>query len=223
MEQHPSFDIDQADAAVAARLHRLRSRPVDLTCLRSAIETEIPRVQRRETRFLFRMGGLRGAAAVFLLLSFVLVLVLGSLSGPAYASSERLLRLHQEVSSMTHPVHEVNSWEAAETVVEQQWPTCPDLPTMPGEAIRCCCVQRMGMKKVACVSMIVDGKPVTMAVANAGDVKSPASNSRNGDYNVQSRNGVNMVMTISNSRWVCFMGEHSADRLLELARTLKTQ
>ena len=68
------------------------------------------------------------------------------------------------------------------------------------------------------------GAPVTMAIANAADVRVPESEMLTVGgvtYHVQSHQGVNMVMAQRNGRWVCLMGRLPTRRLAELANSLR--
>ena len=86
-----------------------------------------------------------------------------------------------------------------------------------------CCLKNVKDKKVACVLLRSEGVPVTMVVANAGDMRSPKSSTvqRGGvTYHVQSSGVLNMVMTERHGRWVCMIGQVPADRLMDLASQL---
>ena len=81
-----------------------------------------------------------------------------------------------------------------------------------------------GTKKVACVLLNDGGTPVTMAVADAGQVKSPKSSTmeRNGiTYHVETVGELQMVMTERQSRWICFIGAVYIEKLNELAEAIK--
>jgi len=79
-------------------------------------------------------------------------------------------------------------------------------------------------KRVACVLLEGEGKPITMTVANARDVKLPASPPpmmRNGvAYHVQSSASLNMVSTERGGRFVCLIAEMPVERLMDLAGQL---
>jgi hypothetical protein len=87
-----------------------------------------------------------------------------------------------------------------------------------------CCVHRVGRAKMSCVSLMADGVPVSLAVADAADVRVPDSQTVTVDgvtYHVQSAQGVNMAMTERNGRWVCLMGKLPTQRLIDVAKGLK--
>ena len=79
-------------------------------------------------------------------------------------------------------------------------------------------------KKMACVLLQSGGTPITMTVARSQDVETPSCEAvnRNGTmYHVQAKDGVNMVMTERDGRWVCLMSELSQDQLIDLAARLR--
>ena len=66
--------------------------------------------------------------------------------------------------------------------------------------------------------------PITMTVARSQDVETPSCEAvnRNGTmYHVQAKDGVNMVMTERDGRWVCLMSELPQDQLIDLAARLR--
>ena len=86
-----------------------------------------------------------------------------------------------------------------------------------------CCMKSVKNKKVACVLLKNGGIPVTLTVANAADMRLPTSPTiqRGGiTYHVQTEGALKMVMTERNDRWICLIGELSADKLIELATKL---
>jgi hypothetical protein len=87
-----------------------------------------------------------------------------------------------------------------------------------------CCIHMMGRKKIACAAFQTDGLTVTMAVAEAADVKLPACQTLaigGVIYHIQSHGGINMVMTEGDGRWVCLMGKLPVARLAERASSLR--
>ena len=87
-----------------------------------------------------------------------------------------------------------------------------------------CCMKSVQNKKVACVLMKSEGVPVTMAVADAKDVRSPESKVVHRDgtaYHVEGIGSLNMVMTERDGRWVCMMGELPEARLITLSSKLQ--
>jgi hypothetical protein len=82
------------------------------------------------------------------------------------------------------------------------------------------CMKSVQNKKVACVLLKSEDVPVTLTVANAGDIRLPRSPTvtRAGvTYHIQSLGKLNMVMTKHRERWVCLIGEAPAERLMNMA------
>lgn len=210
------------DRAVSNRLAKLRNVPVDLTALRRAVEARLPK--RREGWKLRWLSPMRAAAASLLIVGTVVALVIASSSGPALASAERLGRIHEEVVSGVGHRTQVNSIEAANAALSAQHPGAPRIPDVPDDHVMSCCVHTIGRKKMSCVSVMADGVPLTLAVADAADIKLPECETQTVDgivYHVQSSQGVNMAMSQRNGRWSCLMGKLPASRLIKIAKTLQ--
>lgn len=215
-----NFD-DRLDRATAARLAKLRTIPVDTSRLDARLCKVLPPPPSTAPyirgRLLF-LQPLRAAAAGLLIVGLILAAIISSSGGPVMASVGDLARVHQEmVSGQSHAV-QVSSIEAAAAVLSDQWPQTPRLPDIPDDHVMACCVHEVGRKKMACVALDIDGAHVTMAVADRAEVKSPEGTTVLHDgvrYQVQSVDGVNMVMTECGGRWVCLMGRLPVDRLIE--------
>lgn len=210
------------DRATAHRLAKLRAMPVDTTELDRRLRMEIPAPEKRRPMIWFQP--LRIAAA--------LVLAVGVIAGslvlfhdtPAVASTAELVRLHEEVIAGHGHVTQVQSIDEASRVLTEQWSSKPDLPEMPGAEVMACCLHEMGKKRMAAVTMSVDGTPITMAVADAGDMRSPNSPTidRNGvTWHIQSADDINMVSARLSGRWICLMGRLPTERLMTLAQSLR--
>jgi hypothetical protein len=80
----------------------------------------------------------------------------------------------------------------------------PTGATQPQAHVMACCIKSVQNKRVACVLLKSEGVPVTMAVADAKDVRSPKSPvvvHSGTRYHVQSSGSLNMVMTEREGRW----------------------
>lgn len=215
---------DRLDVAVARRLAALRAMPVDVSRLSRAVEAQIPRPARHVENVPWHarlgwMRPLRAVAASVLLLGLVGALIVASSSGPVLASTDRLLQVHQAVLSGHGHTVPVPSIEAANGELARQWPQAPRLPTMEHDQVMSCCVHRVGRQRVACAAMKIDGVAVSMAVADAADIKMPEGQKVRRDgvtYHVQSAGAVNMAMTERHGRWACLMGDLPVDRLIDM-------
>jgi hypothetical protein len=227
----PNSDRDEVlDRATADRLGRLRTMPADVTALRKAVDARIggaaPRGAVAGPPLRLRIPGqLRAAAASLLVAALVIVAVLVFTSGPVVASPDRLADIHNDlVAGGGHGRQAVDSIEAANARLASQNPGVPMVPGISDDHVMACCIHTVGRKRMSCVSLLTDGVPVSLAVADAADVKLPPAQTVLADgvtYHVQSAQGVNMVMTRRNDRWVCLMSKLPTDRLIEIARSLR--
>jgi hypothetical protein len=191
-------DHDEQDLAVARRLRRLSTMPVDLSGLEAIIGRDIPRPVSVTRRRLTLRPVLAMAASLVVLVSLAGAVLL-SMPRPVVASTEMLSDLYAHNRT---------------AMVDPQ----PEMTPMP------CCVRQVEGRNVTCVAVMVGGKRVMMAVGDGKHFSVPDSAGRksvNGvEYRYQSAGGVNMVMAVKDGAWVCLMGEASIDELVEqLART----
>jgi hypothetical protein len=214
------------DEATSRRLAKLRTAPVDTSQLLKAVEAEIPHRQARSRSLkLTRLKPMRAVAASLLVFGLIVALIIHSSGGPVLASADTLARIHGEVlhRAGSHATS-IDSISAANAVLAGKCPGLPAVPELPKYHVMSCCVHEMGRKKVACVAIQVDAVTVSMAVAEAADVKLPpyeVATIGGVAYQVQSHDGINMVMTERDGRWVCLMGKLPVNRLTELASSLR--
>lgn len=224
---HPDPRQTRIEEATSRRLARLRTAPVDISRLESAVRAETSRPTRLPTRRWAAWRGMpsRAAAASLLILALVGALVLHSSSGPALASAEQLLHIHDDVlHDSGDAVTRVDSAAAVNATLAREAPGVPPVPDLPPDHVRSCCAHMLCGKRLACVKLQLDGVPVTMAVAAASDIRAPAGRSVSVEgtaYDIQSMNGVTMVMHQRGNRWVCLMSSLPADRLIAFARALR--
>jgi len=211
------------DQAVSARLAKLRTMPVDTSNLDKVLRATIPS-SRREWRILsFRP--LRALAASMVLVSAIAAaIMLSASSGPALAEPAQMAQVHQDIVSGRIPVMQVASIEAANKMLNAQSPGAPTLPQMPESHVMACCMKSVHNKKMACVLLRDEGVPITLAVASAADMKlapAPVMKRKGIDYRVQKFGDLNMVMTEQNGKWLCLIGQVSADHLMDVAAQVK--
>lgn len=222
---------ERIDAATARRLRSLRTTPVDLSRLARTVQSEIPRpvpaapARHPAARRPLWLSPLRAVAASLLVLGALAALIIASSSGPALASTDRLLAVHQAVVSGQDHAVPVQSIEGANDALSRHWPDAPALPSVKHDEVMSCCVHRVGRQKVACAAMKIDGVAVSMAVADASDITMPEGHQKierdGATYHVQSAEGINMAMTERNGRWACLMGPLPVERLVESLDALR--
>ena len=77
---------------------------------------------------------------------------------------------------------------------------------------------------MAAVSLLSDGVPVTLVMADASEVRMSAlfTIERNGEvFHVQTFDDFRMVMTEHSGRWICLMGTLPTERLVNLAEQIR--
>lgn len=229
---NPNPDRDRLDGATARRLGRLRTMPVELAGIRRAIEAEVgpPAASlvaptRRGAWRITWPGPMRAAAASLLVFGLIAAAVIAVASRPAVASADRLAEIHAGVQQRDGICPcPVESIAEANAVLSAHTPAAPRLPEVPADDVHFCCLQKLGRREVACAAVVVDGQPVTVAVADARHVRAPPGDARVVDGQpiyVHARGDLNMVMTSRDGRWVCVMGRVPADRLVEMARNVR--
>jgi hypothetical protein len=222
-EMEDQIQDDRMDRAVAERLSKLRTMPVDTSRLDRALRAQIPAPTPSWAARL-RIGPLRAVAAGIGILLIISVVLLTTATGPALASPTQMAQFHQDLVTGKTPVMQVDSIEAANQALNSQWPQSPQVPAVPAQHVMACCMKSVKDKKVACVLLKDAGVPITMTVANASDMRTPKSPTviRGGvTYNVESVGALNMVMTERHGRWICLIGELPAERLMDVAAQLQ--
>jgi hypothetical protein len=223
-DQSEQSDSDRLDRATAARLARLRSMPMDVSGLERRLRAEVGTATAEPSRRMWIARPVRTAIAAVLVLGLIGVVAFVLLGQPAVASAAQMAQVHEDLVSGRTPIMKVESIEEAGRVLARDWPQSPDLPGVPSEHVMACCMKSVRNKKMACVLLKAEGAPVTMAVANAADMRLPSSPTRvraGVTYHVQSSGRVNMVMTERQGRWVCLMGEAPIERLMDFAERLQ--
>jgi hypothetical protein len=227
MNTSDSDHLDELDQATANRLARLASFPVDTSKLAASLRQQLPMPQAAQPKRLW-LRPMRLAAAILILIGGIIAAIVLSSGGPALASPDVLAGVHAEmIAGRSHGVRKVTTVDAAAAALSQEWPqrpALPDMADMPADQVISCSVHEVGRKKMACIALMVNEVPVTMAVADSADIKTPGGTTlvRGGiTYRVQSSGGVNMAMTERNGRWICLMGRLSVDQLVELSSKLR--
>lgn len=219
------FQSDQPhlDQATAARLRKLGAMPVDTSRLDRMIQSQIPRHAANRRMQWLRPMRMAIAASLMAVIGVAALLIVAS-SGPVLASTADMAQFHDDLVSGRVPAMRVDSMEAANKALNEQWAESPKMPNMPNDHVMACCMRSVKNKKMACVLLKGEGEPVTMTVANASDMQMPTSPivTRNGvEYHVQSSGALNMVMTQRQGRWICLIAKLPTDRLMDLASGLE--
>ena len=226
MKSNENPQYERFDQAIATRLRRLSTAPVDLTRLEAKLRGQIPR--RRPTAagpLLMRlMRPASALAASVMVLVLVAALVLNGSSGEAMALPTQMAQVHRDMVEGRVAVTRVDSIDAASVVLAKSGPGVPGLPQAPEAHVMACCMKSVSNKKVACVLLNSEGTPITMSVAKASEMRSPVGQMitrESAKFHVLSHDSLNMVSTERDGRWVCLIGEVSADKLIAIAQRLQ--
>lgn len=211
---------DRWDAAMSNRLGQLGGMPVDTSGMETLLRSQIAR---DEPRLRLWIRPIRLAASLLLAIG-VLAAVLLWFDRGASASASEMAKLHYDMVSGKIEVAEVNSIDTANKILSATASGGPGFPAIPAGHVHACCVKNVKDLKVACVLMKSDDAYITMAVANADDVKMPRGEvvARSGlTFHVQTIGKVHMVTLQRAGRHICLMSELPAERLVELGTKLK--
>jgi hypothetical protein len=208
------------DQAIAQRLRRLSTMPMDLSRLEASLRKE-RRSSAPPTLWARILRPASAVAASFLVLVLIAAIVLTGSSGPAMAS--QMAQVHRDMVSGRIQVTAVDSIDAASRVLAETNPAMPELPQAPEAHVMACCMRDVSDKKVAHVLLKSEGSPITMSVASATDFKPMGKVVRHNGagYHVVSHETLNMVSTERAGRWVCLIGELPTDRLIAVAEKLQ--
>jgi hypothetical protein len=198
----------------------LAAAPVDTKHLDKQLRAALPSARpSRGLRWARPLAAL--AASLLIILTAALVLMP---TRTVMASAPEMAQIHRDLVSGRMPSIEVASIEEANRSIAAMTGTFPGLPAPPDAHGLACCMRSVRNKQVACVLLHHGATPVTMAVAPADQVSCAATGvvRRDGrEYHLQAVDNLNMVMTRRAGRWVCLIGETSAEELIDLAASLR--
>lgn len=220
---------DRLDRATSRRLARLAGRPINTARLERRMEAVLREATRADattdaTRFIaaawarWWRPAASAAAAILIALTIGWFALNGGTSA-ALAAPAALARIHHDVAAGLAPHLKVSSVEEANQLLADQASGVVAIPELPGVMLSCCLHQH-GSATLTCALIEQDGRLITVAVADGARLHSPRGQTfrRAGrDYIAHTANGINMVMTHDDGRWLCVMGETTSDVLLDVA------
>ena len=217
----PAPDPDRLDAALAKRLAQLAGTPVDTTRLqrrlREAMRNEgAPRAALPLRRWWRPLSSVAAALVAVGVIGWLLV----AGSSPAVAAPNELFRLHQGLVDGEVHAELVSGVDEANRQIAAQWAQAPRIPRPNRGSIKSCCLHRVQDVRVACVLMEYAGQPVTLVVAPGKQLCSAKglTITRAGrQFIAHKQDGLQMVMTHHDDRWLCVMGELPTEQLVDLA------
>ncbi|MCC6680230.1 MAG: hypothetical protein IT445_04935 [Phycisphaeraceae bacterium] len=222
-------DQDSLDRATAARLAKLAGRPVDASAFKRKLErvmreqTESDAAPSRSLRPARWWRPITSIAAVLLLALSVAWLMLEGGTPAAEAAPTELARIYQEVTSGRTPHLEVTSVEEANRLLSDQAQGIVPIPELPGQLQSCCLHQHAGAT-LTCAVIERDGQRIAVVMADGAKLHSPKGQQIERDgrqFIFHTTNGINMVMAHEGGRWLCVMGDASAEILVEVAADIR--
>lgn len=211
-------NLDRIDQPIADRLGKLRGMPLDSARFDAAIQRAIPKPRARRSMLLWPV---RAVAASVLLGTIAVIVFLAVTSRPVVASPERMAQIYQSTLAEGHATS-VTSIDEARAHLRQIAPKLPSVPESAEMPVMACCVHEVGRKEMACVVFSVDGVPVTVAVADAKDIRNPHGTEiqiGGRTYRSGSADGVNMLMSERDGVWTCVMSKLPPERLSQIVQT----
>lgn len=216
MTEHPD-QKQRLDQATRHRLTKLGSIPMDTGRLEQRLRSQVAS-QDSSSRMVF--GGWRAAvtAAAAVVLMVMLPLIWGP--GPVQASTVELGRLHEDIISGRLQVEPVTSIQEANRLIHEQRQDAPHLPGMTGVRVQSCCLTDVQGRLVAVAVLNGESPNVTLVVAEApGFAHEMGTAVRVGDRTFWGHevDGVRMVMSNTDDRWLCVMGDRTYEDLAKIA------
>lgn len=225
----------ELDAATRQRLARLASVPVDVAALAARIDQALEQADDgRRSGWRWRPRRLAAvAAAIAMAGSLVLVLLTAveRTTGPAIAGSIELSQLHAQLVEGRVTTAPAATIEQANALIARQSGEgalrLPGLGSLSGQGdltVQSCCLASVRGKLVAAVLLDMEGRPVTLIVAQSADFTHPMGQSLTvaGRELFAHRLGeLEMVMTRHGDRWLCVMGQVERARLADVAASVR--
>jgi hypothetical protein len=214
-------NAERLDEAVSKRLAKLAGMPVDSTQLQRRLHARLGLTKHDRRRLVLRhwLRPLGTVAAAILILGLVgWVFVVGG--SPAVAAPSDMARIYQDM--VTGEVHRQMVTDVAEAnrQIRAQWSQAPQIPRPQSVDISSCCLHHVKGVTVAAVLMEYRGEPVTLVVALGQELSSADGPSivRGGrSFTAHEQDGLQMVMTHEDQRWLCVMGKLPIEQLVDLA------
>lgn len=217
---------EQLDEATQRRLARLSALPVDTSNLERRMQrilTPAVSAHPRWQLLKFRHPVASAVAALLFIVITTAIMIVSLNTQPTLASPTEFAQLHEEVTAENAQVTTVTTLEQANQHLAQQWKEMPTLPTSAPEQLHGCCVRRLMNHNVSCLVLRDGNIPLTLVVGHARDFQCCTGKvvQINGHtYTLHEVNGLQMVMTNHDTRYLCLMGKVPEARLLEIAQKL---
>ena len=224
MNEHNQKSFDDA---LSHRLAKLSTMPVDTTRLDRALRAQIGAPNAADTSVgrptKSWQRSLRPLVAVAASLVVIAIVSLALLQNRP-VRADALVQLHNDIVGGKIPSVQVASIDDVNKAFNAFQCGAPMMTASGDVQPRCCCVGKLGNKKVPCIMLNGDKVPVTMALVDAGDVKLAGATTmtHNGEtFHITSHGGMNLVVVERNNHAVCIVGALPTDQLIALADQVK--
>ena len=211
---------DTFDQALAKRLAKLSTMPVDTSrldrALRAALAPAVPARQR---------GIFRSLAAIAASVIFALLVGMAFLQNrPAQAAPDLMLQLHRDLVSGRIASMQVDSVDDVNQAFAAFGQAGVKMEAPPDTQLMACCLKDVGSKKVACILLQDQGTPVTLTVADLDAVRpldAPPVLYHGETFHVQTGGDLNMITVDRGQHRICLIGALPAEKLMALTDNLK--
>ncbi|GAB4108238.1 MAG: hypothetical protein Kow00105_14680 [Phycisphaeraceae bacterium] len=225
---------EELDAATAKRLAKLARSAPDVSALKQKLDAALDEAQHasdvgrshppRAYPFHRYLKPIASLAAVLALTITALLLV--NLNSPsATAAAIDLVQLHRDLAAGRIAMVPVQSADQANRWIASQRADAPALPkSINADSVRSCCLADVHGKLVAVALIRHDQADVTLVVADAPGFAVPMGKTyqlHNRTLHAHEIDGINMVMTSRDNRWLCVMGDLDQDSLADLAAQIE--
>ena len=164
-------------------------------------------------------------AAASLFIAVGIYLAVSSGGGEAQAAIVELSQLHQAIVSGQTPLTPVESIEQANDWIAEQTANGPQLPDGFGNVrVQSCCLAEVQGDLVAVAVMRVDGRLITLVVADAPGFAHEMGTVIEIDgrrFFGHELNSTRMMMASIGNRWICVMGDAEYESLAWIASGAK--
>lgn len=210
----PEPTHDALDAALARRLRKLATLPVDTSALDQRLRRVIAPPQRNLKRF---GAGAMAAAAALLAMGLVLFSILSA--EPTRASLTDLTHAYQ--SAVARLPARVSKYPMSKAAMAQACACLPGLKMCTMATMHSCYMTKIQHCPVSCTLLSPGVRPVVV-LTGQGIVGPPGKMVHFGgvEYELVAAHGLNFVEATGHGHWMCLMGRSSPAALLRVASRL---
>lgn len=221
-----SHHDDPLDQTVSDRLAALSHRPVDDKRVTARFVELLadPGQTSPVARLQHWLRPVAAAAAIVMLAIAGFWFTAVQMASPVQATPSSVVQVHQEIARGHADVTRVSSLSDVNRWLAQQGGTIRSVAGLTGGQPQSCCFHDLGGVKATCIQMQLDGKSVTLMLAEADQLASPEGDmfEVNGrQFIAHTVDGMNMLMTEIDGQWVCLTGELPNQRLAQMVSSLQ--